>query len=360
MQIFSEKAIDFNSYINGSREPDFNNLLRVLRREAPKRPTLFEFFMNDKLYANLIGQKDLEGFVSYDCESRWTRMIKAYKNAGYDYITLLGSDFRFKTGRHQQENKSSMSLNEGAVINDRESYAHYEWPDPDAFDYSRLESLKPDLPEKMKIIVMGPCGVLENVIALTGYEALCYMLSDNPSLAVDIFEQVGSRLVRYYEICAAYDSVGALVSNDDWGFNTQTMLSPEDMRTYVFPWHKKIVEVIHALDKPAILHSCGSLDMVMQDIIEDMRFDAKHSYEDNILPVEEAYEKWGDRIAVLGGIDLDFICKRTPSEIYNRCAAMLERTKLRGGYALGSGNSIPEYVPQTNYLAMIAAAYSNQ
>jgi hypothetical protein len=28
-----------------------------------------------------------------------------------------------------------------------------------------------------------------------------------------------------------------------------------------------------------------------------------------------------------------------------------------GGYALGSGNSIPEYVPFENYMAMIAAAY---
>jgi uroporphyrinogen decarboxylase len=35
---------------------------------------------------------------------------------------------------------------------------------------------------------------------------------------------------------------------------------------------------------------------------------------------------------------------------------MLEQTSAKGGYALGSGNSIPYYVPQENYLAMIAAA----
>lgn len=45
-----------------------------------------------------------------------------------------------------------------------------------------------------------------------------------------------------------------------------------------------------------------------------------------------------------------------PEEIYRRSKAMLERTEGRGGYALGSGNSIPEYVPQENYLAMISAA----
>jgi uroporphyrinogen decarboxylase len=34
---------------------------------------------------------------------------------------------------------------------------------------------------------------------------------------------------------------------------------------------------------------------------------------------------------------------------------MLDRASGRGGYALGSGNSIPTYVPQENYLAMVRA-----
>ena len=34
---------------------------------------------------------------------------------------------------------------------------------------------------------------------------------------------------------------------------------------------------------------------------------------------------------------------------------MLERTASRGGFALGSGNSIPYYVPVDHYLSMIAA-----
>ena len=93
----------------------------------------------------------------------------------------------------------------------------------------------------------------------------------------------------------------------------------------------------------------------MEDIIEDIKYDGKHSYEDVILTVEEAYEKWGGRIAILGGIDLDFVCRSTPEQIKARAKAMLERTKERGGYALGTGNSVPEYVPWENYFAMISA-----
>ncbi len=134
------------------------------------------------------------------------------------------------------------------------------------------------------------------------------------------------------------------------------MLSPDDLRRYVFPWHKKIVEIIHAAEKPAILHSCGNLVLVMDDIIDDLKYDGKHSYQDNIIPVEDAYEKFGSRIAILGGIDLDFVCRAKPEEIKRRSKDMLKRTEERGGYALGTGNSVPDYVPDENYFAMISAA----
>jgi uroporphyrinogen decarboxylase len=333
------------------REPCFDNLLKVLKREKPERPTLFEFYLNTPLYEKLAGFTLEEGKTMH---SDPKLLINAFKKAGYDYATIIGSDFQFPKGEHTSG--KTQSLNEGVMIIDRESFEKYPWPDPDKFDYSRLDECSEILPDGMKMIVWGFGGVLENVIALTGYDNLCMMLVDDPELVTDIFQAVGSRFVRYYEICATFDSVGALISNDDWGFNTQTMLSPKDMREYVFPWHKKIVDVIHKAGKLAILHSCGNLDAVFDDIVDDMKYDAKHSYEDNIIPVEEAYERWSSRIAILGGIDMDYVCRSKPEEISARCKAMLERTTARGGYALGTGNSIPEYVPDENYFAMINSA----
>jgi uroporphyrinogen decarboxylase len=356
MKPFDRHFTEIESYLCNFRKPDFNNLLKVLHRQEPDRPTLFEFFLNDGLYAKLTYKSKYD---PDDSLAPMKRLIDAFKTAGYDYVTMHASDFCFETNRHQGANHATISLNEGNVIFDRESFESYNWLDPEAFDYSRLELLSDYLPEGMKIIAYGPGGVLENVIALVGYDTLCYMLADDPRLAGEIFDAVGSRLVSYYNICSKYASVGALISNDDWGFNTQTMLSVNDMRKFVFPWHKLIVETIHAHGKPAILHSCGNAALIMDDMVNDMKYDAKHSYEDNIHPVEGVYEEWGNRIAVLGGIDLDFVCRSTPEQVYNRSAAMLQRTKGRGGYALGSGNSIPYYVPHENYLAMVAAAVWN-
>lgn len=336
------------------QKPDFNQLLKILNRQKPDRPTLFEFFLNDTLYDLFSDRRFSKG----DGLDRYRRIILAYECFGYDYMTIVPSAFSFPNKRNSH-GKFSASMNDSAVIFDRESFEAYPWPDPDAFDFSCLEQLKDTLPYGMKMIPYGPGGVLENVIALLGYENLCYLIVDDPELVQDIFEAVGSRFVRFYEICCTYDSVGAIISNDDWGFNTQTMLSSYDMRKYVFPWHKRIAEIGHSHHLPVILHSCGQLERVMDDLIDDIGFDAKHSYEDKIMPVEQAYNRYSSRIAVLGGIDVDFVCRSTPLEIYTRACDLIKQTQ-NIGYAIGTGNSIPAYVPHENFFALISAVLQNR
>lgn len=334
--------------------PDFSNLLAVLRRERPTRPTLFEFFLNDVLHRKLAGVAAPYGLSPFD---EGTLRIKAFAAAGYDYATItsfLVKTLAFPTG--DRAHGASISMNEGGVIVDRATFDAYRWQDPDVGDYSLLDSLSTRLPQGMKLIVSGPGGILENAMSLVGYETFCCMIYDNEPLAFDICEAIGSRLLSYYKRCLEYDSVGAIVGNDDWGFKSQTMLSPDDMRRFIFPWHRQIVEAAHAAGKPAILHSCGRLAPVMEDVIGTLQYDGKHSYEDAIQPVESVYDEFHSRIAILGGLDVDFVCRASPEEVYKRSAGMFDRSARDGAYALGTGNSVPEYVPHANYFAMIRAA----
>jgi uroporphyrinogen decarboxylase len=330
------------------RKPDYTQILKVLHKQVPERPTLFEFFLNGPLHEVLVNNEIPMKNDGFD----WTRRtIHAFKNAGYDYVTSQSTGFYFRA--NQKSHIATISLNDSATITNWETFEKYEWVEPEDFDLSHLDKVAEELPEGMKVMVMGPSGVLENTINLVGYDNLCLMLYDEPELAKQIFDGVGSRLLKYYKQAVTHHAVCALISNDDWGFKTQPMLSPADMRKYVFPWHKKIAAAGHAHNKPVILHSCGQLEEVMEDVIEDMKFDAKHSFEDTIMPIEEAYEKYKGRIALLGGIDVGFVCTAAPEEISARSAAMLKRAEKDGGYALGTGNSVPEYVPHKNYFAMV-------
>lgn len=331
-----------------THQADFGQLLTVVHGGVPSRPVLFELFMNLPLYERVNGEKLPD--ASPLGRARFT--VRAFHNMGYDYATLHASAFHFAGGF---ETKHTRSLNASAGIVDERSFEAFAWPEPEDDGADLLHDIKPFMPDGMKLMVMGPGGVLENVIELVGYETLCLMLYDAPDLAGRIFDAVGERLLRYYQLALQHDSVGLISSNDDWGFNSQPFLSPAMMRRYVFPWHRKIVETVHAAGRPVFLHSCGNLDSVMDEVIA-MGYDAKHSFEDKILPIEQAYERWQGRIALLGGLDMDYLCTHPQEDIYRRTMAMLERTAGRGGWAVGTGNSVPEYLPPDALFAMHRAA----
>ncbi len=330
--------------------PDFQNFLKILKREHTDKPALFELYLNNRLYEKLAGRPvpDADKMVSLE---KLKLLVDAYKNAGYDYATAYACNYVFENNNHSHG--ATVSLNEGAVITDRESFNAYPWKEMSDYSFSHLEEISEYLPENMKLNIMGPGGVLENVVSLVGFENLCFMLMDEDPLVEDVFNAVGQRLLDYYVIAAKYDSVGVLTANDDWGFKTQTFFSADILRKFVFPWHKKIVEVIHSHNKPALLHSCGNLATIMDDIIDYMGYDAKHSYEDTIIKVEDAYDKWGERICILGGMDVNFLIEQPEDVISERCRNIMKKTSKKGGYMLGSGNSIPDYVPDDKYFAMI-------
>ena len=359
-----------------NREPDFVQIVRVLRGEVPERPTLFEFFLNGPLYELLAGEPrpqpesesigrqpraasasatraDKERLTFLSDLGRWYGL--AQRNAGYDFVNIgpgdLFPEMRFRATAH--ESQASHSLNEGAVIADREDMDRFPWPEPPADAMDRVEAASERIPTGMKLMLWSPNGVLENLVDLLGYDQLCFALADDRDFVRAMSDRIGSTLLSLYRAVAAHPMVGALIANDDWGFKTQTMISPDDLREFVFPWYEQICSVAREHNKPILLHSCGQLENVMDDVIDGMGFNGKHSWEDVIFPVEQAYDRWGDRVAILGGIDVDFLCTARQEEIAARCRSMVERVSVRGAYALGSGNSIPEYIPMESYFTMI-------
>jgi uroporphyrinogen decarboxylase len=242
------------------------------------------------------------------------------------------------------------------TISSREDFERYPWPDLRFIDYSAFERAPSLLPEGMRVIGDSP-GVFENVMWLLGYEGISYLLYDDPGLILDMFEEVGRRVLAYFDTIASFDCVGALRYGDDLGFKTQLLLPPEAFRKYLLPWHRRIVAAAHARGKPIILHSCGNLSAVIEEII-CTGWDARHSFEDVIEPVWEAKQRYGSRIAHLGGFDMVKLPSMSVDEVRAHTRFLIEKCAAGGGWALGSGNSIPEYVPVCNFIAMLDEGYA--
>jgi uroporphyrinogen decarboxylase len=214
--------------------------------------------------------------------------------------------------------------------------------------------MQKNLPEDMCIVGSGGFAhFAEYLIWLMGFETLCFALFEQR----DLVAAISRRLLELYEVIVqrmlAFDRVRVIWGSDDMGFRNGTLISPKDLREFVLPGHRAMARAAHAAGRPYLLHSCGKIDAIMDDLIEDVGIDGLHSYEDTIRTVEETKVKYGQRIAILGGIDLDFLCRADERAIRQRVRITLERCHAGGGYLLGTGNSVANYLPLENYLIML-------
>ena len=288
-------------------------------------------------------------------------LIKFFRGLGYDYVPIELPLNLPRTNIRQGKDIAPLSRgvrtwvdeNKG-TIEKLEDYEKYPWPDPEeTVDFDLLEKMCKNLPEDMKLVSGVAGGVLEHVVWLMGIRPFSLALYKEPKLIEKMFNKVGSMIVKVDKIIGEIEEVGALRMGDDMGYKTGTMISPENLRRYVFPWQKRCVEIAHKHGKPFILHSCGNLEKIMNDLIDYVGIDARHSFQDNITPVTEAKKKYGDKIAILGGVDVDKLCRFPVDELRRYVAKILVECAEGGGYALGSGNSITNYMKIENYKAML-------
>jgi uroporphyrinogen decarboxylase len=60
-------------------------------------------------------------------------------------------------------------------------------------------------------------------------------------------------------------------------------------------------------------------------------------------------------LCLLGNVDVDILSRGTEEQIRNIVRENVDNVGRNGGYCVGSGNSIPEYVKYENYLALLSA-----
>ncbi|MBM4466343.1 MAG: uroporphyrinogen-III decarboxylase-like protein, partial [Chloroflexi bacterium] len=131
--------------------------------------------------------------------------------------------------------------------------------------------------------------------------------------------------------------------------------SPDDLRRLVFPWLKKYAALAHEHGKMFWYHCCGNVyrNGVIDALIEEVQIDAFHSFQDVILPVTDFQAQYGDRVATLGGVDMDKLARMDEADLRRYIRSILEQCMPGGRFALGSGNSVANYIPLENYLILL-------
>ena len=353
-----------NSPFSVEVSPDWQGLLSCIKREAtPERVHHIELFLDGEVKSAICERYGLlEGLDESDPFFEQEREIRLQRFLGYDYVRCGIDDVEFPLKRMAAEDTAELKRSCGrefvdehkGLITSWEEYEAYPWPSPDSGSTRSLEWYCENLPEGMCIIGSGGFAHFAEYLSwLMGYETLCFALYENR----DLVKAMDDRLTEIYDSFVrrmlAFDRVKIIWGSDDMGFRTGPLMSPDDLREFVLPGHKLMARLSHDAGRPYLLHSCGDLSAIMEDLIDDVGIDAKHSFEDVIEPVEAAKGRYGDRIALLGGIDLDFLCRADEQQVRARVRSALVKCMPGGGYCLGTGNSVANYIPLDNYLAML-------
>jgi uroporphyrinogen decarboxylase len=346
-----------------SIKPDIDGLERNLRRQGtPTRTYYMELFLDQEIQDTICARYDLAANLDpADPYYRWRRLSALYRFLGYETLpySLPGFAFPLRTNLQAADTAGLQRSGGRGWLNEHhgeiqswEDFEHYPWPQARNYDLRELEWLEMNLPDDQ---ALAPhChSILEQVTWLMSYEGLCYALYDQPDLVDAMFKKVGELHVEAAEILLQFPRVRLMFGGDDMGFKTGLMVPAKVLIEKSFPWHARIAAATHAKGRLYLLHACGKLEEVMPALLEQVKIDGRHSFEDTIEPVTEAKKRWGKRVALLGGIDVDFLCRASEAQIRQRVRATLDACLPGGGYCLGSGNTVANYIPVGNYLAML-------
>jgi len=339
----------------------------LMGRRRSEVPPLVEYLVDDvvqrPIVTGLLGRQWAPWGPDREAQAAYLdNFIEFWLRLGYDIV-------RFEVGlpfaeRHLEaadpvkgsDKVRAWSDQHTGAIGSWDDFERFPWPKVEDFDFYPYEHLAGHLPDGMGLVVSHGGGVYEHLSHLMSFEGLCLGLVDDPGLVAAVAARVGGLLEHFHRTLLDLDRLAAVFQGDDMGFKTATLVPPDALRRYTLPWHTRFAAMAHAKGLPYFLHSCGNLAGIMEDLVADVGIDGKHSFEDVIMPVGAFQQRWGGRIAVLGGLDINVLSGASPDEVRRATGRLMDECGPRGRYAVGSGNSVPSYVPPANYLAMVEEA----
>ncbi len=364
-------------------KPNIGGFLDAMTgKKIPDKPPLIEFVIDDSIIKsileNMIGREWIDAPYSTQYLGGLSNLSKQniktlnawldnqiafWYHMGYDYV--LGGDgvwlpvtslTAVDTAQKNSNKKRSWQALNNCIINNWDDFEKYPWPEVTEDNIYIPKYISNHLPDGMGFFTYHAFGVYEHTSRLMGYEGLCFNLIDNPSLVKAVVDKVGELIYSFHKQLLESVKITAIFQGEDFGCNTQTLISPDDLRKYFLPWHKKYAQLYHLANKPYYLHSCGKIDAIMEDLIKDVKIDGKHSFQDGVSSVIEAKKLWGDRICLLGGVDIDKLARLEPDDLRKYVRKIIDQCSPGGRFAIGSGNSVPSYISLENYLTMLDEA----
>jgi uroporphyrinogen decarboxylase len=190
---------------------------------------------------------------------------------------------------------------------------------------------------------------------LCGMERLLTSYLEEPGFA----RRIGAMALEYgLGLCrlAVREGADVVVLSDDYAHKTGSLMSPTQFREFVLPLLAEAVRTVRAAGALCVKHTDGDVRGLLGDIVG--------TGVDGIGPLEpgagmdlgEAKRRYGSRVAVVGNVDVDLLCRGSVEEVRSATRAIIDSVSPGGGHVLSSANTITSAVRPENFIAMVRAA----
>jgi uroporphyrinogen decarboxylase len=181
----------------------------------------------------------------------------------------------------------------------------FPWPNP---DYLHFDTCLKDLREAGDVYRMSGFWTCfyHNIMDLMGMEEYMVKMYTHPALVEAITDRVCE---FYYEanerfFAAAGDLVDGFFFGNDFGTQLSLICGPDQFRQFILPWFRRFTEQGRRHGHQVILHSCGAVHAVIEDLI-DAGVHGLHPLQAKAtdMDAETLARDFKGRITFIGGID---------------------------------------------------------
>ncbi len=235
-----------------------------------------------------------------------------------------------KDNGHSQDERTLTAPGFFEFIEDPALIESFPWPDPaDCIDIEEAKRrVKAVSSDYFRMGIMWSAH-FQDACAAFGMEQALVVMMINP----DMFQAVIDRIIAFYlkanEIFyeATKGELDGILIGNDFGSQCSLLVAPDDLRRFVLPGTKKLIDQAKSYGLKVVHHSCGSIYPVIGDLF-DIGVDAIHPIQAlaTDMNAEKLKEDFDGRGAFFGGIDAQhLLVNGSPEEIIkdvNRLTAL--------------------------------------
>lgn len=176
------------------------------------------------------------------------------------------------------------------------------------------------------------------------------LVKDDPGLIEEILD---AEAQYFQDIVTAGLEIGfdVLMAGDDLAHKHGMMVDPEIIKKWYIPRAKRFYEPVLNAGIPIIFDCDGDPSQIM-DMIFELECSALFPIDANGLDYTKAKKKYGDRIALYGGIDTDIPIRGSVEETKAYVKDVVTTLKEGGRYIAGTISDVNE-MPFDNFVTMI-------